>query len=315
LTCTIVGAVAGAIAGIQNPDQASTIGATAGQAAVQKYGLIILIGNAILVLLATLGGILPGTKGQKKFRRSTGEKEPFGPVASIILALVLLGISFVPMVVASAVMGYLMKSANQTLTAAQIGEMAKNNGFMLGIGTVVAAVLTAPLTLLVARLRKGPKISEYFAFSPVKPLELLKWLLITLAIVGVSDLLAFLMKKPIVPEMLIAQYKTARFVPLFFFAIVIAAPVYEELLFRGFAFKGLLESKAGAIGAVMITGLVWSVIHLQYDIAQIFGIFVAGVVIGLARLNTKSIYPSVLMHSAMNLVVFIEIAILDGKTG
>jgi len=193
--------------------------------------------------------------------------------------------------------------------------MVKNNGFIVGIGIVLAAAIAIPLTLWCVRLRQGPKVSDYFAFSRVRALELVKWLLITLAMVGISDFVAFLLKKPIVPEILISHYKTAKFIPLLFFALVVAAPMYEELLFRGFVFKGLLESKAGAIGAVMITGLVWAVLHLQYDIAQVVWIFVFGVVLGLARLNTRSIFPSVIMHSVMNLVVCIEMAVLAGTMG
>jgi hypothetical protein len=314
LACAVAGGIGGTMAGIRDPDQAGAAAAAA-RALIDRYGLLILAGTFVFVLPATTSGMLPGTGGQRRRRPGPGERGPWGPVASVVITIILLAASTVPVVAGAALTARFTQSPEETLSPARAGEALANDGFLLAISAILGALFTVPLTMLAARVRRGPKVPDYLALSPVRLGEVLKWLLITLGIIAVSDLLALLLRSKIVPDMLIQQYRTARFVPLYFAAIVLAAPVYEELLFRGFAFRGLLDSRAGAIGAVMITSFIWSIGHLQYDIAHILNLFVFGVVIGLARLTTGSVYPSVLIHATMNFVAFVEIAFLSGRSG
>jgi membrane protease YdiL (CAAX protease family) len=98
--------------------------------------------------------------------------------------------------------------------------------------------------------------------------------------------------------------------PLLWFALMVMAPLSEEILFRGFVFKGLQNSRVGAIGAILIANIVWSAMHAQYDAYGIAQVFIAGLLLGAARLKTNSIYVPIAMHSFMNLIATVEIVLL-----
>jgi len=60
--CIITGGVAGAIAGIRSPDNASAAGSIAGREAVLALRVYFLFGSAALALVGTWFGVLPGTR-------------------------------------------------------------------------------------------------------------------------------------------------------------------------------------------------------------------------------------------------------------
>jgi hypothetical protein len=114
-----------------------------------------------------------------------------------------------------------------------------------------------------------------------------------------------ILDRPIVTPFEQRVYKTAQNLWLLFFAIVVAAPAFEEIFVRGFIFQGLL-SPVGAKATVILTSLLWALVHLQYDAVEVSMIFAAGLLLGYARLQTNSIYVPMAMHSLWNLSSAIE---------
>ena len=80
----------------------------------------------------------------------------------------------------------------------------------------------------------------------------------------VSDLTTYLLGHAIVPPFMVAFYQSCP-LPLLILAVVVAAPVREEVLFRGFLFKGIAASRWGPIAAILISSTIWALIHVQYD--------------------------------------------------
>ena len=66
LACVIVGGVAGAMAGANDPAHAQQAGGIAGQQAVTKYYYVILFGSIALATVGAATGILPGTRSKPK---------------------------------------------------------------------------------------------------------------------------------------------------------------------------------------------------------------------------------------------------------
>lgn len=89
---------------------------------------------------------------------------------------------------------------------------------------------------------------------------------------------------------------------LVFFLLVVLAPLSEELLFRGFLFGGLQGSVLGPFGAVVASSAVWAVIHMQYDWTVVGLIFIYGLVFGIVRWKSRSLWPPILAHGAVNLI-------------
>jgi hypothetical protein len=108
---------------------------------------------------------------------------------------------------------------------------------------------------------------------------------------------------------MVDAYKTASSLPVLLFAIVVVAPIFEEIFFRGFLFQGIRYSRLGSVGAIGITSLVWAVIHLQYDIYGMATVFATGILFGIARLKTDSIHLVMVMHSLAGLVATVETAL------
>jgi len=236
-----------------------------------------------------------------------GEGKPWGLWAT-------LGFSFV---IAA---GFLAASAAAMvmvlLAAAVLGQedLARglrdgSSGLFLGLATVTSTPVSVALIWLFTWLRRGLPVKEYLALKRVRGRHLARWLVLLLCLGVVSDLTTWLMGRPFVPEVMVTEYRTAVFPPLLWLAVVVGAPLAEELFFRGFVFKGLLHSFLGGTGAVVVTAGVWAVIHLQYDWYGMVNIFVAGLLFGYARLKTNSVYPCLLMHALMNLLATVQVIV------
>jgi uncharacterized protein len=103
--------------------------------------------------------------------------------------------------------------------------------------------------------------------------------------------------KPILNETWLKQ-----FLPLInVISLVVAAPLVEELLFRGFLLSAIAWSKIGFWGAAMITNTVWVSLHLSYPWHALFMAFVLGVLLSLALWKTGSLWPCILAHGLYNL--------------
>lgn len=85
-----------------------------------------------------------------------------------------------------------------------------------------------------------------------------------------------------------------------------AAPLFEEIIFRGFLFKVLFDAK-GAGTAVSVTAILFALLHVP----QLWGswagvglIFVVGYVLSFVRLRSNSLIPSFVIHTSYNAVLF-----------
>ena len=95
---------------------------------------------------------------------------------------------------------------------------------------------------------------------------------------------------------------------MFWIAVIIFAPVFEEALFRGFLFEGLMQSRAGVIGAIAVTSVTWAILHIQYNAAGIIYILLLGVIMGVLRWKTRSLWSPLIMHALVNLISTVLIA-------
>ena len=109
------------------------------------------------------------------------------------------------------------------------------------------------------------------------------------------------------PEEFIKLIKATPFV-LNFLMVVIGAPIIEELLFRGFLFSQLKTTKLGIYGSIILTSLIWTSIHLQYDLFLLIPIFLLGLLLGYLMHKYNSLYLVIIVHAVHNLqaTLFIE---------
>ncbi len=89
-------------------------------------------------------------------------------------------------------------------------------------------------------------------------------------------------------------------------AIGVAGPVAEELAFRGIVLWRLRTTPLGTMGAVVVTSLLWTALHFQYEPAVLAQVFLDGLVLSAARLRTGSVGAPIAMHVTGNLFSIAE---------
>jgi membrane protease YdiL (CAAX protease family) len=231
---------------------------------------------------------------------------PWGFWATIgwtILALLLgLVVQFAVMI------GYLIGESvlGRTLNPADM----MTNGLLLALATLASAPFIVGVIALVVYARHCP-VREYLGLYWPAQRRSVAWAVVgVLVLIAASDGLTYLLGKPLVPPFMVKAYQTAGWLGLLFTAVVVAAPISEETLFRGFFFRGLAQSWAGPWTAVGLSTLLWALLHLgQYDYYQVGLIVAGGLYFGLIRLWTGSVNLTILLHMIMNFVATIETVI------
>jgi len=188
-------------------------------------------------------------------------------------------------------------------------EELMHTGLFWSAAICAAAPITIGLTLLCAAARRGIATGDYLALRRPGGRTIAMWCLIQLAFIACTDGATYLIRGRIVPAFMVDVYRTAQFVPLLWFALVLVAPVTEELLIRGFLFRGIERSRLGPAGAIVLSALGWAALHTQYDLFGIFTIVLGGLLLGYARLRSQSLYVPIAMHIVQNIVATLEVMI------
>ncbi len=89
---------------------------------------------------------------------------------------------------------------------------------------------------------------------------------------------------------------------------LIIAPVFEELLFRKFLLKKLLQNNSQKVG-ILISSLCFAIIHIETP-SNLVPTFIFGTISSLIFINTKHIGNSIILHFLFNL--FLEISFVVG---
>ncbi len=142
---------------------------------------------------------------------------------------------------------------------------------------------------------------------PVPPKVLLHALLATPAVMVAMGLagagVAYLVEGELINHQLQLFADAPRALPtalLALLALGAVVPLAEELLFRGLLF-GALESRVSPPMTVGITAMIFGIYHGQPG--PVAACTVMGLILGWIRLRTGSIWPTVTIHAANNLLV------------
>jgi uncharacterized protein len=110
--------------------------------------------------------------------------------------------------------------------------------------------------------------------------------------------------REVTPGFMMGVFKSARddhALWLLVIAFAVAAPVTEELLTRGFLYRGWSESVLGPYGAILLSSIAWTSVHLQYDWFFLGEVFSIGLLFGYLRYRSNSICVPTFVHSLNNL--------------
>lgn len=97
---------------------------------------------------------------------------------------------------------------------------------------------------------------------------------------------------------------------IFFFTAAIAAPVFEEFLFRGFLLPSLTRYTS-VWGAIFTSGLLFAAAHLS--LSEILPLSALGIVLGVVYTRTRNLLASMFLHSLWNSGTLISLFILGSN--
>ena len=221
------------------------------------------------------------------------------------VAMIVQGLAAIPFVVG-------MMVDNPDVAPAQIaGTLESHAGYLIA-ATLASGVLGTLAVLLGAALKKGVTVRDYLAIRTPRAGALALWLVVAVVAVVSLDTFTWLLGRDTVPEWVRDVSATLTSPVMLGLALVVAAPLFEEALFRGFLFQGWKRSRLGVSGTILLTSAVWAATHVQYGAYEIAQIFVLGVVLGIARHRSATIVVPLAMHALVNLVATVQLAYLAG---
>jgi len=240
------------------------------------------------------------------------KKYVWGPWATIGFGIVITIVFFVIQIFLGFVFSFISVVSNPdgipySLDVTEF--MSSYGGLLIAIASIVTAIFCVGLILIFVKAKTGASIKEYLGLRKISIGTILILLVITLAFLMIFNIINVIFQVSGEDNTIVSIYETSMFPALLWIAIVIFGPVFEEAFMRGFLFEGFRLSRIGAVGAITITSLIWALFHIQYNLFGIFQIFVFGLILGIVRLKTKSLWSSVIMHSFFNFLVLLSIYI------
>lgn len=185
----------------------------------------------------------------------------------------------------------------------------------------VATILSMPAPIIVvaigARFARCT-VRDYLALYRPKRADLIVGIIIIAVLLPLGDLSSWMSGRDLVPSAVVDAYRTARSsgtLALLAVALILAAPLMEELLFRGFLFPGYARSRLGPAGAIGLTSAGWAVMHVQYEAFYIVQIFVLGCVFGWLRWRSGSTVLTMILHAIVNAAALVQVAFMVERAG
>ena len=186
----------------------------------------------------------------------------------------------------------------------------------------VSTLLAAPLVMAAAagaawlatprgaaRPERRAAVGRFLGLTPPRWRPLLAWSAATAAMLVLYEAAARWLDRPPLPDFMVELWHTASWPALLAAAVVIGAPLVEEVIFRGFLLPGLAagSGNAGRLGAVAASAALWALIHSQYDLFDMSAVFALGLVFGASRLHTGSLWTPLLLHAGVNGVAMVQV--------
>jgi len=176
------------------------------------------------------------------------------------------------------------------------------NGPLISITGVISAVAEIGVLALAARLADWRPSAYLALILPSRHAVMIAFGYLIPFLLA-YDALTWLLGKDIVTSFQIDTYRSAKAqggVLLLWLAFVVAAPLSEEIIFRGFLFRGWVRSRRTLWPGILAISAFFAALHVQYDLFGIVQVFCIGVVLGWTRWWSGSTVLTILMHATIN---------------
>lgn len=184
----------------------------------------------------------------------------------------------------------------------------EHDGSAIALVTFISNTVAAVTLVLAIRLTSGD-VAAYLGLGVPRRADLIVGGVSLVLLIAAGDIVTLLAGRDLVPPFQLAAYRSAQqsgTLLWLWLALVIVAPVGEELLFRGFVFRGWMQWAPDPWSVIVVISAVWSLLHIQYDWFGMLQVFVTGLLLGWLRWRSGSTTLAMLMHVLLNLEGTIE---------
>lgn len=185
------------------------------------------------------------------------------------------------------------------------------DGVLVILSIYIANTVQVALLALMARQR-STSIAVYLGLTLPRKRDLVLSIIPVAIFIAAADGISKLFGHNLVTQFQLDIYRTASaagWLPWLWLALIVAAPIGEETLFRGFLFRGWHRSRRDTWSVIIMTALLWALTHVQYDPYFMAQIFVFGLVLGWFRWKTDSAILTIVLHGLVNFAGMLETVI------
>lgn len=174
---------------------------------------------------------------------------------------------------------------------------------------VVSALLLFPLIKMAAHQSNRPFPFQFLSFKPLNKSVLIKVLLLGFGYYLFEWTVVYVFAIDTPQFMLDVKSQTHSIFDglMLVIGICIIAPITEEIIFRGLAYGRLVQTKVGVTGAIIITSVIFTVIHIQYDLTTLAILSMFAFLLGYVRYKTENVIYCIALHMQINLLATIEL--------
>jgi membrane protease YdiL (CAAX protease family) len=178
--------------------------------------------------------------------------------------------------------------------------------------TLIANAIQVALLFGIARLARW-RPTDYLALVWPSRREVAIGLIVFIALLPLLDAFAYLAGQPIIPPFMVDIYRNAQSTDsllLLWLAIVIAAPVAEEIIFRGFIFRSWVRSVRYPALGILAVSIVFAIVHIQYNWFGVFQVFLIGLTLTWLRWYSGSTLLPMALHVLANFYAMMQTVVL-----
>jgi membrane protease YdiL (CAAX protease family) len=194
-------------------------------------------------------------------------------------------------------------------------DKVAHNGYVVSIAAIVSMAVQCGVVVLAIRRARHP-VADYLGLVRRPHVREVAFCLVSVTVLLVaSDVLSWTIGHDLVPPFMVKVYEATRdagapAILLLLIAAVVAAPIGEEIMFRGFLFRGWAASPLGVAATIVVTAAIWAGIHVQYDWYGVVQVFCLGLLFGWVRARSGSTLLTIMMHAVCNIAATVETAVI-----
>jgi len=158
------------------------------------------------------------------------------------------------------------------------------------------------LPMIIGLTKFSAQSQSIFVYLNIKPAhrgDIIKVVVMSTIFWGLLTLGGMILNLPEEPFMLELKQSS---LPIWFISLTVCvmAPIIEEVACRGFLFKRFQQSILGISGAVVITSLLFTSLHTQYEIVGLSMVFIMALYFSWLRVNTNNTSLCIIGHAMCN---------------